>query len=182
MIEHNIFADLIYKKPKGKIKEWFYYRKEIKPVMKKIEKGPVPFEYMVQFSDFIKILEMAFFYHNDIKYIEEIDFPIRIISDNNIKNNSCEDQKNLTILDEIHKVTIIFKLREEFIDEYNSYQYIDIICRNEFGKKITTNFNIRNAEVLNEEINSHTHNLLYNINYLLSKCMVELFMKYYKIS
>ena len=129
-------------------------------------------------DDFIKILEMVFFYHNDIKYIPEIDDNIRIISDNNINDKT---KKNLTIIDEKDKVVITFNMHSEYLDEYNYNDYIVINCKNGFGKHMSTEFLICNREVINDSINNNTHNLLYNINHLLSRCMADLFMKYYKI-
>ena len=103
-INNNVFATLLYNKPKNIIKERIYYFKEIRPLLKRIKKGPIPFNMMVDFSNFIKIIEIVWFY--DIKYIKDIDDEIRIISDNQIGNNQ---KKNLTILVE-GKATIIINM------------------------------------------------------------------------
>ena len=177
-INDNKYAKLLYNKPKNIFKRIIYYFKYIRPEYKLMKNKEASFKSMCEFSDFIKILEMVFFYHNDIKYIPEIDNTARIISDNNIKDST---KKNLTIVDEKNKVVITFDMHSEFIDEYNSKDYINIKCINGFGKHMCTEFHICNAEVINDSINYNTHNLLYNINHLLSKLMSELFIRYYKI-
>ena len=177
-MDNNLYAQLLYHKPKNIFKRIVYYITEIRPEYKKLKNSEASFFTMCQFSDFIKILEMVFFYHNDIKYIPEIDEPIRIISDNSIKDTT---KKNLTIVDEKNKVVITFDMRSMILDDYNSDDYINIKCNNGFGKKMVTEFHICNKKVTNDSINYNTYNLLYNINHLLSKLMADLFMKYYKI-
>lgn len=177
-MDNNMYANILYHKPKNIFKRIIYYLAIAKPHYKRLKNNEASFTDMCLFSDFIKILEMVFFYHNDIKYIPEIDDNIRIISDNNINDKT---KKNLTIIDEKDKVVITFNMHSEFLDEYNSNDYIVINCKNGFGKHMSTEFLICNREVINDSINNNTHNLLYNINHLLSRCMAELFMKYYKI-
>lgn len=176
-INNNVFATLLYNKPKNIIKERIYYFKEIRPLLKRIKKGPIPFNMMVEFSNFIKIIEIVWFYHNDIKYIKDIDDEIRIISDNQIGNNQ---KKNLTILVE-GKATIIINMEHIIeVQGTDGKEMIYIDCRNEFGKKINTKFEITNAEITGGEINDNNYNLLYNINHLLQELMFKLFKTYYK--
>lgn len=175
--EVNLFASLLYRKPKGFFKERIYYFKKIRPILKKIEKGPIPFIWMVEFSNFVKILEMVWFYHNDIKYVEGLDEDIRIISDNKIDDNT---KKNLTILLEKQKVTIIINMerfRDEDIDTITT-DVINIDCRNEFGKKLNTKFEIVDGKITGH-INDNTYNLMYNINHILQESMYKLFKTYY---
>lgn len=182
-MNNNEFASLIFNKP---IKSWFkervYYHTKVKPVYKKLLNETASFETMCEFSDFIKILEMSYFYHNDARYDEKIDTDIRILSDNKINDDT---KKNLIILLEKEHVTITFDMYKEMVDNHETLsndfkRCIDIKCRNEFGKKVETKFNIVNSQVINEEINNNTYCLLFNINHILNKAMGNLFLRYYK--
>ena len=136
-INNNVFATLLYNKPKNIIKERIYYFKEIRPLLKRIKKGPIPFNMMVDFSNFIKIIEIVWFYHNDIKYIKDIDDEIRIISDNQIGNNQ---KKNLTILVE-GKATIIINMEHiiEVQGTDGNYLIIDGVRNLSYETKVAKN-------------------------------------------
>ena len=155
---------------------------KIKPVYKKLLNETASFETMCEFSDFVKILEISYFYHNDARYDENIDTDIRILSDNKINDNT---KKNIIILLEKEHVTITFDMHKEMVNNEDVYdnnfkRCIDIRCRNEFGKKVETKFNVVNTRVTNEEINNNTYCLLFNINNILNKAMSDLFLRYYK--
>ena len=178
----NVFLDVLYNKPildpsagffkkiayKFRLRK--YTRENFTPLYENIRCNNLSFVFMVDLSDFIKSIEKVFHYKNDIK---ENSNDIKLLSDN--KWDKDDQVKSLIIADTPNNaVTTIELSRESVGDDYKDI--VQIVVKNNFGKKLQTKFTIINTEVKID--NRDDYNLLFNINKQLS----ELFKKYYELA
>ena len=115
-----------------------------------------------------------FHYKNDIK---ENSNDIKLLSDN--KWDKDDQVKSLIIADTLNNaVTTIELSRESVGDDYKDI--VQIVVKNNFGKKLQTKLTIINTEVKID--NRDDYNLLFNINKQLRDLSSELFKKYYELA
>lgn len=174
-LEQNRFSELVYGKPvydpskllaklRYKRKTSKYYKKMIKPVMEELTSHSPSFECMCDFADFIKQMEMVIQYRNCIDSTEEP----KLVCDNSL--NSVD--KKVLIYIKPNDYTARFMMK---IDKGD--QVITIRVKNAFGKELTTDFTIVNA---NTEFGSiHHNNLLHNININLQREMANTLKRCY---
>ena len=182
----NVFLDVLYNKPildpsagffkkiayKFKLRK--YTRENFTPLYENIRCNNLSFVFMVDLSDFIKSIEKVFHYKNDIK---ENSNDIKLLSDN--KWDKDDQVKSLIIADTLNNaVTTIELSRESVGDDYKDI--VQIVVKNNFGKKLQTKFTIINTEVKID--NRDDYNLLFNINKQLRDLSSELFKKYYELA
>ena len=153
-LEQNRFSELVYGKPVYDPSKLFaklrYKRKS--------------FECMCDFADFIKQMEMVIQYRNCIDSTEEP----KLVCDNSL--NSVD--KKVLIYIKPNDYTARFMMK---IDKGD--QVITIRVKNAFGKELTTDFTIVNA---NTEFGSiHHNNLLHNININLQREMANTLKRCY---
>ena len=182
----NVFLDVLYNKPildpsAGFFKKIAYNfklrkytRENFTPLYENIRCNNLSFVFMVDLSDFIKSIEKVFHYKNDIK---ENSNDIKLLSDN--KWDKDDQVKSLIIADTLNNaVTTIELSRESVGDDYKDI--VQIVVKNNFGKKLQTKFTIINTEVKID--NRDDYNLLFNINKQLRELSSELFKKYYELA
>lgn len=182
----NVFLDVLYNKPildpsagffkkivyKFRLRK--YTRENFTPLYENIRCNNLSFVFMVDLSDFIKSIEKVFHYKNDIK---ENSNDIKLLSDN--KWDKDDQVKSLIIADTLNNaVTTIELSRESVGDDYKDI--VQIVVKNNFGKKLQTKFTIINTEVKID--NRDDYNLLFNINKQLRDLSSELFKKYYELA
>ena len=182
----NVFLDVLYNKPildpsagffkkivyKFRLRK--YTRENFTPLYENIRCNNLSFVFMVDLSDFIKSIEKVFHYKNDIK---ENSNDIKLLSDN--KWDKDDQVKSLIIADTLNNaVTTIELSRESVGDDYKDI--VQIVVKNNFGKKLQTKFTIINTEVKID--NRDDYNLLFNINKQLRELSSELFKKYYELA
>lgn len=183
-IDNNQFALILYNKPildpkagffgklSYKFKERKYRKREAIPVYEMLKGKEPSFTTLIDFSDFIKIIEKVFFYNNEVPKEPSI----KLLSDNSYKGS--DEIKKIIIANTEDNVFITLELQRDFVPSLEDYaDIINITVKNEFGKKIKTMFTIINTQISID--NKDDYNLLFNINRSLMKLMSELFMKYY---
>lgn len=168
----NKFMYVLYGKPspryvKSKIKLFFMKRKHYKnyflPMYNYLLTESPDIDTLIEFADFIRLIERVLFYNNDIK-IRSSEKDV-IYSDSNI--NSAN--KNLILI-----------LKDNVIITFNMYPYdnkLTIDINYNFGKRAKMNFTIINREICSTSI--HDDNLMITILERLQNAMSELFKEYY---
>ncbi len=183
-INNNQFALILYNKPILDPEDGFFdkllykfierrYRKrEVIPVYEMLKNKEPSFTTLIDFSDFIKIIEKVFFYNNEVPKEPSI----KLLSDNSYKGS--DEIKKIIIANTEDNVIITLEMQRDFVPSLEDYaDIINITVKNEFGKKIKTMFTIINTQISID--NNDDYNLLFNVNRTLMKLMSELFMKYY---
>lgn len=186
--ESNSYINILYNKPvlmhtglfrkiKYKIKEYFYRINVLNPAINLLKLENPSFLQLVEFSDFIKILEKVFFYNNCIQ--QDGEKSIKLLSDNGYNKN--DEVKKLIISDTINNVIINIEMKKDYNSETDEYdENVHILVSNNFGKKLKTEFMVVNSYINYTDKNDY--NLMYNINELLRKLMSDLLLHYYKLS
>lgn len=186
--ESNSYINILYNKPvlihtglfrkiKYKIKEYFYRINVLNPAINLLKLENPSFLQLVEFSDFIKILEKVFFYNNCIQ--QDGEKSIKLLSDNSYNKN--DEIKKLIISDTINNVIINIEMKKDYNSETGEYdENVYILVSNNFGKKLKTEFLVVNSYINYTDKNDY--NLMYNINELLRKLMSDLLLHYYKLS
>jgi hypothetical protein len=168
----NKFMDYIYMKPKFSKTNGIWigivnYLKAIlqelnyKKFMKQLKQIAPDFDLLWDFANFIKLLEVVFFYDNNST------------TGRYYSSTSYKDNENGFIIN-LHEqhLTLKFKL------DRNDHDKITLEVDRRFGHKIKTTFIIINRETNFDSI--HDINLIYNINEILCREMPALLDIYYK--
>ena len=168
----NKFMYILYGKPsprhiKSKIKLFFkkrkHYRDYFLPMYNSLLTESPDIDRLIEFADFIRLLEKVLFYNNDIKI--KSDTKDVIYSDSNM--NSAN--KNLILI-----------LKDNVIITFNIYPYdnkLTIDINYNFGKRAKMNFTIVNRQMCSDNI--HDDNLMITVLERLQSTMAELFKEYY---
>lgn len=168
----NKFMYVLYGKPskrfiKSKIKLFFEQRKHnkdyFKPMYESLLYESPDLNTMIQYADFIRLIERVLFYNNDIK-IKSEDKDM-IYSDSSISDKN----KNLILI-----------LKDNVIITFNMYpdeSKLTIDVNYNFGKKSKMKFTVIDREVCSNGL--HDDNLMITILERLQEAMAALFKEYY---
>lgn len=191
-VEDNYYAKLLYEKPiiekTGNIfKRFSQWRKQkaytnntIKPAIKKLRYSTPSFLNMCYFSDFIRILELVWFYRNEpLRDCDETG-EIKIMSESDFKDPmKC---KILILYIPNTETVIKFTMHRVYKgDESDSADKFDDIIKIQVntntGKKMSCTYTTINGECNHDSV--HEYNQMYNITRILQNAMADLFSKYY---
>lgn len=136
----------------------------------------IKYEILSDFSDFLKINEISNFYQNTL---DNLDHGIRIVTENSI--SAKNDNKSLIVYDKDRRVLITIQLEIDHghSEDENTYQKINVIVENQFGKKAETKFKLIDYDI--PSINQTQYELLNNVMQITANCMVEAFKQIYNL-
>ena len=120
--------------------------------------NPPSFISLFDFGTFVKCMEKVFFYKNDLT--------ARTCCDSNL-----QDKTTRNLIFNLNDIVMILKL--EKLNKGHD-EYIRIIVKRNFGKKMESEYIIKNAELQYNDCNDLM--LINSVNILLSKLMYEYFM------
>lgn len=191
-MEDNMFAKILYEKPvcqrnDSKFKRiitWFkrknYEDTVVKPMIRRLRNESPSYIIMTEMADFIRILELVFFYRNTTKkeWDKDKELKTKLLSDVDMKSHK-DDPKDLILEIQDKDVTITFCMYRKYnIETQKLEDYIEIEAYYDFGKKLIIKFCVIDR-VVGDFDSIHHYNLLYNINLILQDAMADLFEYHY---